>query len=85
MIKYEDLKDKETNYEEIEKTIERIFKEKIKSKSDIGRKFTIAPEEYVALDEDFNFVKDYCSKFGYRVEMFYNKTFNPRSYIKFTI
>lgn len=85
LTKYEDLAEGKIDYEEIEKTIEYIFKEKIKSKSDIGKEFSITSEEYRTLIEDFNFVKDYCSKFGYRIETFYDKSMNPHFYIKFII
>ena len=85
MTKYEDLAENKIDYEEIKKVVEYSFKRNIKSKGDIGREFIITLEEYEILVEDFDFVKNYCSEFGYRIEAFYSKTFNPRYYIKFTI
>lgn len=80
MKRYEELKEREIDYEKIKNLIEHIFEEKIKLKDDIGKNFEIEESDYDILSEDFEFSRKYCESFGYSISIFYERTMYDRTF-----
>jgi hypothetical protein len=83
MKRYEELKEREIDYEKIKNLIEHIFEEKIKLKNDIGKNFEIEGIDYDVLSEDLEFSRKYCENFGYNISIFYEKMFDRKFFIRF--
>lgn len=69
MIKYEDLKDKEIDYKNIDETIETIFKKNIKDKSCVGVFFPISKKQFTILIQDVDYLKNNYKEVGYEIQV----------------